>query len=397
MLASRQSTVSSNHRDAWVEIDLEKIEQNARTIKSWFTRPDTGLMAVVKSDGYGHGAVGVAAAALRAGASRLGVATIDEGIELRTTDRATPILILGPVPTGAVQTAVEHNLDLTITSQADLNAAKALARQVKLANQINRKIKLHLKVDTGMHRLGAAPDDVETLVQQIISDPHLELISIFSHLAKADQRPFTEKQDQCFRAVLKRLSAKFPGLLKADGGKVLAHIASGDAARHNPFTQHDLVRAGLNLYGLEARTVSDVVKPALSIRAKINSLREIEAGETVGYNMTWTAQSKSRIASVPLGYADGIDRGLSNRMEALLHGKRVKQVGLISMDQMLFDVTAVPESALGDTLTVIGTDQDLSIQLADWANMLDTITYELACRMRLRLPRIYMHGSVVQT
>lgn len=158
-----------------------------------------------------------------------------------------------------------------------------------------------------------------------------------------------------------------------------------------------MVRAGLNLYGLEARTISDVVKPAMAIRARINSLREIDPGETVGYNMTWTAKTRSRIASIPVGYADGIDRGLSNRMEGIIHGKRVKQAGLISMDQMLFDVTDVPESAPGDTLTLIGTDGEQSIQLADWANMLDTITYELACRMRVRLPRIYTHGQVVQT
>lgn len=391
MLASRQLTVSSMHRDAWVEIDLAKIELNVHTIKSWFSKPETQLMAVVKSDGYGHGAEAVAAAAVRAGASHLGVATVDEGIELRLSDRATPILILGPVPTNAVLTAVEHNLDLTVTSQRDLEAVKAIA------NQIKRKVKLNLKVDTGMHRLGASPDDAEKLVEQIIAAPHLELISIFSHLAKADQLQFTEKQDKCFRQVLKTVSEKFPRLLKSDGGKVLAHLACSDAVRNNRFTQHDMVRVGLNLYGLEARTVSDAVQPALSIRARINSLREIEAGETVGYNMTWTATSRSRIASVPVGYADGIDRGLSNRMEALLHGKRVKQVGLISMDQMLFDVTAVPESTMGDTLTLIGLDKDEAIQLADWADMLDTITYELACRMRLRLPRIYMHGSVVQT
>lgn len=391
MLASRQLTVSSIDRDAWVEIDLANIEFNVKTIKSWFKEPHTGLVAVVKSDGYGHGASDVGRAALHAGACWLAVATVDEGIELRNEDRSTPIMLLGPAPDRSVATAAAHNLDLTITSQADLDAAKTVA------HQINRNVRLHLKVDTGMHRLGAAPDDINVLVSQIIDEKNLELVSIFSHLAKADQFEFTKKQDDCFRIVLKKLSQKFPALLRSDGGKVLAHLASGDAARHNPFTQHDLVRAGLNLYGLEARTVSDIVKPALSIKARINSLREIEAGETVGYNMTWQSSKKSRIASIPVGYADGIDRGLSNRMEALLHGKRVKQVGLISMDQMLFDVTDIPDTASGDTLTLIGRDGEDSIQLADWANMLDTITYELACRMRVRLPRIYTQGQVVQT
>jgi alanine racemase len=391
MLASRQLTVSSICRDAWVEIDLANIEYNVKTIRSWFKEPHTGLMAVVKSDGYGHGALEVGRAALSAGASWLAVATVDEGIDLRVGEPTAPVLILGPVPARAVGTSVENNLDLTLTGQADLDAARLATKQ------INRNVRVHLKVDTGMHRLGAAPDDVVTLVRRIVSAPKLELVSLFSHLAKADQYEFTKKQDDCFNAVLHQLSTEFPGLLKEQGGKVLAHIASGDAARHNAFTQHDMVRAGLNLYGLEARTVSDIVKPALAIRARINSLREIEPGETVGYNMTWAAKTRSRIASIPIGYADGIDRGLSNRMEGIIHGKKVKQVGLISMDQMLFDVTAVPESELNDTLTLIGVDGEQSIQLADWANMLDTITYELACRMRVRLPRIYTRGQVVQT
>lgn len=389
MLASRQLTVSSIYRDAWVEVDLANIEFNVKTIRSWLDETQTGLMAVVKSDGYGHGASEVALAALRAGATWLAVATVQEGTELRTIDRVTPILLLGPIPARSVQTAVESNLDLTITSQSDLQEAQTVA------NQLNRNARVHLKVDTGMHRLGASPDEMERLVRQIQSQPNLELISIFSHLAKADQLEFTKKQDDCFCAVLQNLSAHFPKLLRRDGGKVLAHIASGDAARHNPFTQHDMVRAGLNLYGLEARTVSDIVRPALSIRGRINSLREIEPGEAVGYNLTWQAKEKARIASIPIGYADGIDRGLSNRIEGLLLGKKVKQVGVISMDQMLFDVTAVPECALGDTLTLIGCDGEHSIQLAAWANMLDTITYELACRMRVRLPRIYTHGQVL--
>lgn len=391
MLASRQLTVSSICRDAWVEIDLNNIEFNVKTIRSWLNESQTGLMAVVKSDGYGHGAGEVALASVRAGATWLAVATLDEGTELREFDRVTPILLLGPIPTRSIQTAVENRLDLTITSQSDLQAAQTVA------NQINRIVRVHLKIDTGMHRLGASPDDVESLVRQIESQPNLELISVFSHLAKADQIEFTKKQDDCFSAVLQNLSANFPQLLRRDGGKVLAHIASGDAARHNPFTQHDMVRAGLNLYGLEARTVSDIVKPALSIRGRINSLREIEPGEAVGYNLTWQAKEKARIASIPIGYADGIDRGLSNRIDGLLHGKKVKQVGVISMDQMLFDVTSVPECALGDTLTLIGRDGDHAIQLAAWANMLDTITYELACRMRVRLPRIYTDGQVLNT
>lgn len=390
MLVSRQLTVSSISRDAWVEIDLAKIEANVRTIRSWLSQAETEIMAVVKSDGYGHGAVAVAHAALSSGATWLGVATVDEGVELRKANISAPILLLGPAPARAIQIAVENDLDLTISNIFDLEHASATAKH------LNRNVRVHLKVDTGMHRIGVPVDAASTLVRSIQCDLNLSLISIFSHLAKADEFEFTKQQDDCFGAVLAEVSNEFPSLLLDQGGKTLAHLASGDAARLHPFAQHDMVRAGLTLYGLAPRTVSDVVQPAMSVRACINQIREIEPGEAVGYNLTWTAQSSSRIASIPIGYADGVDRGLSNRMVALLHGKKIKQVGLISMDQMLFDVTAIDETKLGDTITLIGNDGEHSIQLADWAGMLDTITYELACRMRLRLPRIYVNGPAAR-
>jgi alanine racemase len=387
MLVSRQSTVSSIRRDAWVEVDLSNIEYNVRAIRSWLGDSPAQLMAVVKSDGYGHGAKEVALTAVHAGAEWLGVATVDEGIELRTVDTQTPILLLGPVPYQAIKSAIESGLDLTVTSKSDLEEVAAVA------SQINRNGRVHLKVDTGMHRLGTSPSGLIDLVDELQASGDLELVSIFSHLAKADQEEFSKQQDDCFRAALLNVSKRYPKLLLEAGGSVFTHLASGDGAHFHPFTHHDMVRVGLNLYGLNSRTTSDVVKPAMSIRGRINQLREIDAGEAVGYNLTWSASSKARIASIPIGYADGVDRGLSNRLTAILHGQEIKQVGIISMDQMLFDVTSVPEARLGDVLTLIGTDGQKSIQLAAWANLLDTITYELACRMRLRLPRIYTPHS----
>jgi len=177
----------------------------------------------------------------------------------------------------------------------------------------------------------------------------------------------------------------------------LLHLASGEAARRFPDTHYDMVRVGLYLYGLEPAVVSNVVSPALSLRGRINHLQDIDAGESVGYGLTWTAPRRTRLASIPIGYADGVDRSLSNRMEGLCTGKRIKQVGRISMDQMLFDITDVPQAQIGDVITLIGSEsgsvannaaQD-RLHLADWASMLDTITYELACRLRVRLPKIY--------
>ncbi len=189
-----------------------------------------------------------------------------------------------------------------------------------------------------------------------------------------------------------------PGLIssghvdKKEG--LLFHLASGDAARRFPETHYDMVRAGLILYGLEALEASKLVSPAMSVRARINHLSEIEAGESVGYGWTWTAKRRTRLASIPIGYADGVDRRLSNRLTALLLGKPIAQVGRISMDQMLFDITDVPEAQETDVITLIGADGEQKIELATWATMLDTITYELACRMRVRLPRIYTRHRV---
>jgi alanine racemase len=390
MLVSRQLTVSSICRDAWVEVDLAIIESNIKTIRSWLKESQSELMAVVKSDGYGHGALEVAKTAVRAGAKWLGVATVDEGVELRAIDSQTPILLLSPVPARAVKTAIEHDLDLTLTSNTDLHEVSIVA------DQINRNVRVHLKIDTGMHRLGASPQEIIELASSIEAVKNLQLISIFSHLAKAAEYEFTKKQDECFRQALSDLSKQFPKLLVANGGHVFTHLASSDAARLHSFTHHDLVRSGLNMYGLESRTISDVVKPALSIRGRINQIREIEPGEGVGYNLTWDASTKKRIASIPIGYADGIDRGLSNQLIASLHGQKISQVGVISMDQMLFDITNVADADLGDVITLIGSDGQNTQYLADWANLLDTITYELACRMRMRLPRIYTHDQAGQ-
>lgn len=171
----------------------------------------------------------------------------------------------------------------------------------------------------------------------------------------------------------------------------IVHLASGEAARLHPETHYDLVRVGLYIYGLEAKKVSDVVRPAMSVRGRINQLKEIEAGESIGYGFTWTAKRKTKLASLPIGYADGIERKLSNQINGLLFGRQVKQVGLISMDQMLFDVTDVDQVCVGDVITLIGSEDgsERRLYLADWANKLDTITYELASQLRIRLPRMY--------
>ena len=402
MVTSRQLTFSSTRRDAWVEVDLAAIEHNVGVVTSWLGRSTstdpaqsiraTQLMAVVKSDAYGHGAAGVTEVLVGAGAQWLAVASIDEGCQLRGIDSKVPILLLSPVPVWAIQTAMENNLDLSTTSLSQIHEIAAEAARKSTT------IKIHLKFDTGMHRLGMTPALVSQALDAIEQSQHLRLISVFSHLAKAEDSEATSYQNAQFEQIIATVKEREPRMrakgILAKNEAVLFHLASSDAARRFPFSRHDLVRVGLLLYGLEPDTPSEIVIPSMSVRARINQTQIIEPGESVGYGWTWTAERTTRVACVPVGYADGVDRRLSNKMAGLLMGEQIRQVGRISMDQMLFDITDVPQARDGDVITLIGTDSGKTIHLASWARMLDTITYELACRMRVRLPRIYTRRNI---
>lgn len=379
MLAFRQPAVTSIRRDAWVEVDLNAIESNLQIIRSWLD-PATKLMAVVKSDAYGHGAAMIAELCVAAGCHWIGVASVDEGRQLRLAGITCPILLLSPCPLWAVESALDSRLTLSISGLRQLLDLQSFCLRT------GKQAFVHLKIDTGMHRLGLRPGDIESVVPAFVNSP-LHLAGVFSHLARAEDCEFTKKQAGLFATVLGQL--RFFGLEPG-----IVHLASGDAASRFPDIHYDMVRVGLALYGLEPRSVSEKLFPAMSVRARINHIQELAAHEMLGYNLTWQAERPSRIASIPIGYADGVDRGLSNRMRGLLLGHSVPQVGLISMDQMLFDITDVPEAQDGDVITLIGRDfyhetKGEVLHLAEWAQTLDTITYELACRLKVRMPRIY--------
>lgn len=393
MLAQRQSIFASVRREAWVEVDLNAIERNIAVIRSWLG-PGVKLMAVVKSDAYGHGALGIADVLTACGADWLGVASVDEGCQIRAAGIRQGILLLSPCPNWALGSALDAELTLTVTSLDQIEEiALTCQRQ-------NRTASIHLKLDTGMHRLGIAPERVKTILTLLSKHKNVRLNGVFSHLAIADEEDFTSQQIAHFSNALKEI--------KSFGYDLpLAHLASGDAARLFPESHFNMVRVGLALYGLEPQKISNLLIPALSVRGRINHIQEIGAGTAVGYNLTWTSKRPSRLASIPIGYADGIDRRLSNKIQGLLMGIKIPQVGLISMDQMLFDITDVKEAQAGDIITLIGSEpgswhesaQSTTIKpeqlyLADWAKLLDTITYELACRLRLRMPRVYTRNYV---
>lgn len=395
MLASRQQTVFSVRRDAWVEVDLGVIEKNQAIVRSFVDAADKDgknkrvrLMAVVKSDAYGHGAVAVSEVLVAAGAEWLAVASVDEGCQLRAAEIKAPILILSPVPAWAFKTAIENDLNLTVTS---VQQARELGRAAK---KIGRNASVNIKIDSGMHRLGVTEKELPELLDEIEKSGHLDFASVFTHLAMASHEEPTRRQSEAFKRCLALVlkSAKKPHLV---------HAASSEASRLFPFTHHDMVRVGLYLYGLEPNQVSDFLVPAMSVKGRINHIQEIEAGDRAGYNFTWTARRPSRLASIPIGYADGVDRGLSNKMNGLIQGAEVPQVGLISMDQMLFDITDVPQAQVGDVITLIGSEsarpREKTLYLAQWAQTLETITYELACRLRVRLPRVYTRRRTPST
>lgn len=392
MLSARQNNIASVRRDAWVEVDLNCLEQNLKTIYGWLhlsDAPKTRLMAVVKSDAYGHGAPQIAELLVALGVDSFGVASIDEGRQLRKAGIKAPVLILSPTPVWAQANALENELDMTVTS------VKQIADILQNAHKMDRIARVHLKIDTGLHRLGLDLKGLPEVLEQFatpLGRKHLSLISAFSHLAVADDRSEVERQVEIFetaRALIKSHEAC---------GTCYFHLASSEAARRFAFAHYDMVRLGINLYGLEPNTVAADLSPAMSVRARIIHIGEIPAGQSVGYGYTWQAQRPTILASIPIGYADGVDRLLSNKMLGMLHGRTIHQVGRISMDQMLFDITDVPDAREGDVITLIGqnrlnSDKSQGLYLADWAQTLGTITYELACRLRVRLPRVYTRNK----
>ncbi len=369
--------------EAWAEINLAALKHNVKVIQSWL-KPPSQLMAVVKTDAYGHGISGVASVLAAAKVNWFGMITVDEGCQLRQLGIKKPALVLSPAPACTIIPALESQLHLTVTSSSQI---QDIARA---ASQINQVAYVHVKVDTGTHRLGVSINKLPEVLDALKNSSWVKLVGLFSHLAKAREEEFTCYQNKIFKKAIQ-------DTINAGCKPQVFHLACGEAARHFPDTHYDLARVGLYLYGLEPTCVSDVVSPVLSLRAKITNCKDIDAGEAVGYNLTWKAERPSRLASISIGYADGVDRRLSNCISAILKDKLIKQVGLIGMNQMLFDITDVPAAREGDIITLIGGQEVPSqsgfkphcLHLATWATLLDTITYDVACRLRVRLPRVY--------
>jgi alanine racemase len=368
-------------RAVWSEVDLEAIRANVRALRELVA--PAAVLAVVKANGYGHGAADVARAALDAGAPWLGVARVEEGVQLRGHGIDAPILLLSEPPVSAAEAVVTNSITPVVYTDAGVDAlAKAVA-----SFGGRERLSVHLKVDTGMHRVGCDPEQSVPLAARIDASSELELAGVCTHLAVADEtaNPYTEEQLARFDATLDSL--------RAHGHQLgLVHAANSAAALARPEARHDLVRIGLAVYGLPpAPSLRDIValRPALSLHARVMMVRELDEGERVSYGLRYTLARRGRIATVSAGYADGVPRNLGLAGgHVLIGGRRHPIVGAVTMDQLMVDVGDDPVQA-GDEVVLIGRQGDDEVTATEWADHLDTISYEVVTGIGARVARTY--------
>lgn len=366
---------------AWVEINLDAIRYNVQQFRQ-LLQPATDLMAVVKADAYGHGAVTVAQTAVAAGATWLGVATVPEGIELRQAGLQVPILVMGALHHfEEVRALARWQLQPTIVSPKQaLVFADALS-------DVCLPLPVHLKLDTGMSRLGFDWQRALEFVECVNALPALQVTSLYSHLATADDVDQTEmrRQHQRFEKAIATLKNhnQLPARL---------HLSNTAATLSDATTlQYDMVRVGLGIYGLApAPHLQSVLnlKPALEVKARITHLKQISAGAGISYGHRFVAKQPMTIAVVGIGYADGIPRLLSNQFSVLIDEQFVRQLGAITMDQIMLDVSGMHGLQEGHVVTLIGGSPPNHITANDWANCIGTISWEILCGFKHRLPRI---------
>ncbi len=359
-------------RDSWVEINIENLAHNAKEIRK-NVPANTKLLAVVKADSYGHGSIMLAPTLLASGFDMLGVASIDEGAELRNAKINCEILVLGAVPVWAVENAVEADLSISIFSKEHLSACENVFKRTGI------KPKVHIKLDTGMNRIGVRADDAVEFIKTAQKADYLNLQGIFTHFANAEDRAKTQIQIALWNKILSQVNTE--GLL--------LHIQNTVGTMCYEVPNSNMRRVGIALYGLWTDMPDDKgfrpnLKPVMSLKGRIVNIHKAKAGEGVSYGHTFKADKDRIIATVPIGYADGVSRGLSNKIFATLNGKQVPQVGNITMDQMMFDITGVA-AQIGDVISLI----DDKNTIDNWAKILGTINYELTCRLKVRLPRVF--------
>jgi len=369
---------------AWIEVKGKAIEANVRQLRSKLSK-SCQFMAVVKADGYGHDSKVVSEYAIKGGASQLGVATLKEGIKLRSCGVNKPILVLGNLYT---------KKDLIIAFKNDLMPTISSLRECLICNNIGKqfglKFSLHLKVDTGMSRLGFESNKFVQQFEKIKSFENISIEGIYSHLSSADEDKALDSQSI---TQLQRL--KFNKLLKQinvdSSNQIKIHLANSAGMLLSKDFHFHMVRVGLSMYGYSPLAKIDknlLLKPALSLKVKVAFIRTIDKGVSVSYGGKFVSHRKTNLAVLSIGYADGVPRNLSGKINVIHNDKLYPQVGSITMDQMMVDITDSSEIKVGSTMVLLGSDGDKTISPLEWARKSNTIPWEILCSFKNRLPRV---------
>ncbi len=380
-----RGTFVNKNRDAWVEINLGNLENNVLKIKDFLNKnsnnPD--ILAVIKADGYGHGSLMCAPTLIACGIKEFGVASIDEGIELRENKINCPILVLGASPIWAFENAIKYDITLSIFNEEHIETA------YQLYKRLNKKLKAAIKIDTGMNRIGIDKNSAKEFIQKVINCDFIELKSVFTHFADVENKALFSRQIEEFNDATSSFEKEF----KLKGTK--KHCLNSPGMFIYPDFGFDMVRMGIIMWGLTPFSdnfkVPEIISemlPVMGLKARITNIHTLKKGDGISYGHTYIAQKDTKIATIPIGYADGLDRRLSGNITAVLNDRPIKQIGRITMDQVMFDVTGV-DCNVGDIIILLGGENKYdSIDI--WAKKLNTINYELTCRLKMRLPRIYV-------
>ncbi|MFH1318508.1 MAG: alanine racemase [Candidatus Omnitrophota bacterium] len=366
------------YRPLFIEVDLGALKRNARKVKNYLGA-DTGMIAVIKQAAYGHGLVPVAQALSDEGVDFFGVGSIEEAVELRNNGIKNSIFVLTTVLPEFADLFIEHNIVPTIT---DISFAKKLS---KAAVKRNVKVSAHIKIDTGMGRLGAYSKDAYKFIDGVKRLDNLCLDGLYTHFPVADSDPeFTRKQIDIFNKVITQL--------KNDNIRFNYYHCANSAAIANYKDSHfNMARPGIILYGINPSVNKDLdVEPVLSLKSKVVFVKKIDKGMSVSYGRTFTADKSTYIATVAVGYADGYPLALSNNAKVIIKGEAFKLVGRVCMDHIMVDIGDRNDISIGDEVTLIGKEADSSVSAVDLADWAKTIPYEILSRLSLKIPRMYM-------
>lgn len=368
----------------WAEIYLDRLINNYKIIKR--AVGSKKVMAVIKADAYGHGAIEVAKTLQKLGVDMFGVASAEEGIELRAAGIKSKIVVLSPILNEQIDACIEYNLIPTIS---ELSFFENLNRKLK---KYKRPILVHIEVDTGMTRTGFVYKDTINAVEKINSSPYIKIEGIFSHFPLADSDgAFSKLQIERFSSLINQLRS-----MKIKTNYV--HLANSSGIFRLPQAHFNLVRPGISLYGLTSSpkiVYDDHFRPVMNLKSRIVNLREVPANTPISYGHIYRTKRKSRIGTISVGYGDGYPRMLSNNADVLCHGRRARIVGTICMDLMMIDLTDIPEAKLGDTVTLIGEDGDEMIRVEELAEKCNTIVYEITSGIGPRVARVFKYGEEI--